>query len=218
MGMMRLRDFRLMVAKAVGDTGLSNEILDLYINMGYIDVMVSKRHKNLLVMANLNTVAGTDFYPLPCDLLGIDSLKINGEEIRLIRGEPRNIRSHTRLERGRPKIYTRVGQEINFWPVPDKEYDIEMWYFKEAPRLTDASQQTIFPSTLDVPLYYFAVYHAISALGKLPEDQAITWLQRGQSWFQRHEDDEDFGSGDITLPVDVVTSTEELFENMRVSL
>lgn len=216
MGKLRLRDFRRLVATSIGDTGHSNEMFDIWINMGYVDVMTSYRHKNLLRIATIETVPGVEKYPLPCDLLGIDSLTVQESGIQMIRGEPRNIRRFDRVEGawGEPRIYTRVGEEIDFWPTPNDEYTVEMWFFREAESLQDPADVTIFPSTWDPAIHYFATYHALSSLGRSNEQCAL-WLQRANNYIGQREDDDDFGSGDVTLPLDVITSYDELQTNRR---
>lgn len=79
-----------------------------------------------------------EYIALPTDLLRLRAIELDGTQIAP--ATPQFLRSQSPYEpAGRPRYYTLTDGQIQFWPVPDQSYDVEVIYFQAIPALSDAN-------------------------------------------------------------------------------
>jgi hypothetical protein len=215
MGMFTLTDFRDLLSTALGNRGIGNEKLDLWITLAYVEVMTSAGHAQLVQCAELNTVKNEPSYVLPPGILGIETILDHTNGRTLLRTGIDNLKNYSKDERGEPKLWARLGAGFELWPIPDAVYKIEAVYFKEAAKLVNGVDKSILPSTWDNAIYLLSVHYALSALG---EDQAKTqeWFTRAIAYMRSRFTDDDYAAGSPSMPFTVARSFDDLTRHRTV--
>lgn len=214
MGMFTLTDYRNLLSTAIGDRGIGNERLDLWITLAYVEVMTHLDHAALLTCAHTKTVDGEASYSLPSELLGIDTILDHTTARTLIRTEIDNLKSFDKAESGAPKLWARLGSGFTLWPVPDGVFDLEAVYFKEAARMVLPEDKSILPTTWDNAIHLLSVHYALASLRE-PSPIPETWFQRAHAYMRSRYTEDDYGRGSLSMPVTVVKSFEEMMEHRK---
>ncbi len=100
----------------------------------------------------------TQFLALPDDFKSMKQLQINGDItyplLFVSAKELDNERNRIADVAGRPRLFSIVGSEIEFAPVPDTTYEIEMVYYsKLAPLEADGDTNWCLDTNPDLYLY-----------------------------------------------------------------
>ena len=90
------------------------------------------------------TVSATEFMSLPDDFGGAKVVKLTTVTPEFILeylepGMAAELQGTTYTAAGQPKFYSLVGDSMEFLPVPDTSYGIEMTYYKRIPALSDSN-------------------------------------------------------------------------------
>jgi hypothetical protein len=96
----------------------------------------------------VSIVGGTVLYALPTDYtLDVrDGVRImQSDTKRRLRRKPLPwLLNRDTTQTGTPAIYVVLGTNLRVWPVPDKAYTAELWYY-QLPATLDTDDKPIFP-------------------------------------------------------------------------
>lgn len=120
----------------------------------------------------LSTVAGTvsvDIDAVVSDFLHLDAVRLTFGtdylEPEYIRPQEYRELAHSYRDQGAPRYWTRIDDDLYFWPTPDKAYTINLDYTKDPPDLTADGDSPIFDDT----------YHDVLVWGAIAE---LTFRER----------------------------------------
>lgn len=90
----------------------------------------------------------------PPDLIEVVSLTLDGLRIEPAPPETLTGYASSASGAGRPRMFALVGEEIRYWPPPDRAYGAELTYFARIPALSDSVISTwLLAEAPDVYLY-----------------------------------------------------------------
>ena len=88
-----------------------------------------------------NTVDGTEYYSLPDDFIAMRNLQLNTDpKTSLDYLTPEQVdRVRGGSSKGKPKVFSTIGNSFQLRPIPDGVYEIEMLYYKTFTPLSDSN-------------------------------------------------------------------------------
>lgn len=88
-----------------------------------------------------NTIADTEYYSLPDNFVAMRNIQLNTDpktSLEYLTPEQMD-RIYAGSNKGKPKAYSIIGNNIQLRPLPDSVYQIEMLYFKYFTPLSDSN-------------------------------------------------------------------------------
>jgi hypothetical protein len=88
-----------------------------------------------------NTIADTEYYTLPDNYIAMRNIQLNTNpktSLEYLTPEQMD-RIYAGSNKGKPKAYSIIGNDIQLRPTPDSVYEIEILYFKHFTALSDSS-------------------------------------------------------------------------------
>jgi hypothetical protein len=88
-----------------------------------------------------NTIADTEYYTLPDNYVAMRNIQLNTNpktSLEYLTPEQMD-RIYAGSNKGKPKAYSIIGNDIQLRPTPDSVYEIEILYFKHFTALSDSS-------------------------------------------------------------------------------
>ena len=147
------------IADWLDRTDLTSRIPD-FIALAEARVNRELRIRAMETRATMTTTAGKRYFNLPNRYLQMRNFQLNTDPI-----QPLEYITPEMLDRlygsattGKPKAYTLIGDEIQYAPIPDTEYTVEMAYYQKFSPLGDGTGGTVTSNWLtqnapDVLLY-----------------------------------------------------------------
>ena len=147
------------IADWLDRTDLTSRIPD-FIALAEARVNRELRIRAMETRATMSTTAGKRYFNLPNRYLQMRNFQLNTNPIT-----PLEYITPEMLDRlygsnttGKPRAYTLIGDEIQYAPIPDTEYTVEMAYYQKFAPLGDGTGGTVTSNWLtqnapDVLLY-----------------------------------------------------------------
>jgi hypothetical protein len=189
------------VQRQFGDeSGMQLETTDLvsWINDGQRDI--AERERILKGKATLATTAGQRDYRWPdVGILSVDSLHVNGaplDNLPFAQAEQDYLNTN-QDDSGAPTLWYEWGGQFSFFPIPDAEYTIEL-YFSQTPTPVVAATDT-----LGIPDKYFnsLVHYVLMQAYEMDEDwQAAQAKQQAYNDSLTSIGDEERDAANMTYP------------------
>jgi hypothetical protein len=88
-----------------------------------------------------NTIADTEYYTLPDQYVAMRNIQLNTDpktSLEYLTPEQMD-RIYAGSNKGKPKAYSIIGNDIQLRPTPDSAYEIEILYFKHFAALSDSA-------------------------------------------------------------------------------
>ncbi len=88
-----------------------------------------------------NTIADTEYYTLPDNYVAMRNIQLNTNpktSLEYLTPEQMD-RLYAGSNKGKPKAYSIIGNDIQLRPTPDSAYEIEILYFKHFAALSDSA-------------------------------------------------------------------------------
>ena len=88
-----------------------------------------------------NTIADTEYYTLPDQYVAMRNIQLNTDpktSLEYLTPEQMD-RIYAGSNKGKPKAYSIIGNDIQLRPIPDSAYEIEILYFKHFTALSDSA-------------------------------------------------------------------------------
>lgn len=120
------------------------------------------RTRQMLVVATASTVGGESKIGLPTDFLEMRDIHLNTIPISSLSYEAPNAfySSSRSTESGIPRTYTVLASELQFSPIPDTAYTVQMLYYAKPPLLSDTNINNVFLVNYPDALLYAALGEA----------------------------------------------------------
>ncbi len=135
MTVISLANMRLSVRKAVGilegDSDLTNEDIDLYLNKSYWEIMDKFPFREKQRTGQFETVIGTLLYEIPKPVENVTGFAVVSDSTfqhipldQMDARETEFLYNQQTSNRGLPRKYLLENCYVRFWPTPDKVYTI----------------------------------------------------------------------------------------------
>jgi len=146
---------KAMVADWLDRPDLTNIIPSL-ITMGEYRLQRDIRTRQMLVVATASTTGGDSTVGLPSDFLEMRDIHVKTTPISSLSYEaPNFFYSTSRVtESGIPRTYTTIGLELQFAPIPDSQYTVQMLYYAKPALLSNSNASNVFLANYPDALLY----------------------------------------------------------------
>ena len=141
--------------------------------------------RSLETRVTTNTVADQEYYNLPDNYIALRNIQLNTDpktSLEYLTPEQMD-RIYAGSNKGKPKAYTIIGNDIQLRPLPDSVYEIEMLYYKYFTPLSDSAP------TNDMLTYHPDAYLYASLVEAEPYLQNDKRIQTWASFYDRAKKD-----------------------------
>lgn len=143
------------IANYLARSDLTSVIPD-FIRLAEYRLQRELRIRQMLTIAQANTTGGTSTVGIPSDFLEMRDIHVVSNPVRTLSYEaPNSFYRNTRsAESGVPNSYTVLSDVMQFAPIPDSTYVLQMLYYAKPPVLSDTNASNVFlVNTPDALLY-----------------------------------------------------------------
>ena len=167
-------NFKTSVANYLGRSDLTSMIPD-FITLAETRLQRELRTRNMLKSATATMSAGDNTIGLPTDFLEMRDLFIQGNpRMPVSYMSPSAFTRNARAtESGKPVDYSVIGEEMNFAPIPDGAYVLEMLYYYKPDALSDSNTSNVFLANYPDALLYGTLAQAEPYL--MNDARIATW-------------------------------------------
>lgn len=133
---------------------LTSQIPD-FIAIGETYINRDLRIRAMLARVTAQTVASSAYLDLPTDFIEARNIQLNvTDKYPLSYMSPEVMDSKYSSQTGQPKFYTILGDELQFAPIPDSAYTVEIAYFKQfTAQSSDTDSSWLHTNAKDLLLY-----------------------------------------------------------------
>ena len=161
---MALTDYsslKTSVANYLARSDLTTQIPD-FIRLAEERLARDLRTRKMLVVARANTTAGDSTVGLPTDFLEMRDMHLRTTPVQsLTYYSPNAFYAGSRTtDSGQPLDYTILAREIQFAPIPDTAYSVQMLYYAKPQYLSDTNITNSFMANYPDALLYAALGEA----------------------------------------------------------
>ena len=161
---MALTDYsslKTSVANYLARSDLTTQIPD-FIRLAEERLARDLRTRKMLVVARANTTAGDSTVGLPTDFLEMRDMHLRTTPVQsLTYYSPNAFYAGSRTtDSGKPLDYTILASEIQFAPIPDTAYSVQMLYYAKPQYLSDTNITNSFMANYSDALLYAALGEA----------------------------------------------------------
>lgn len=162
------------IANYLGRSDLTSQIPD-FIQLAEERLRRDLRTRQMLVVARADTTAGDDTVGLPTDFLEMRDVHLRTTPASSVSYlSPNSFFATARTtESGKPVNYTILASEIQFAPIPDAVYGIQMLYYGKPQLLSDINITNVFLSNYPDALLYASLGEAEPYL--MNDARLATW-------------------------------------------
>jgi hypothetical protein len=133
-------ELKSAIADWLDRTDLTDQIPDFI-------TLAEARHKRDFKLRRMetrvtaDTIADTEYYTLPDNYVAMRNIQLNTDpktSLEYLTPEQMD-RIYAGSNKGKPKAYSIIGNDIQLRPTPDSAYEIEILYFKHFAALSDSA-------------------------------------------------------------------------------
>jgi hypothetical protein len=177
-------ELKSAIADWLDRTDLTDQIPDFI-------TLAEARHKRdfkirrMETRVTADTIADTEYYTLPEQYVAMRNIQLNTNpktSLEYLTPEQMD-RIYAGSNKGKPKAYTIIGNDIQLRPLPDSVYEIEMLYYKYFTPLSDSAP------TNDMLTYHPDAYLYASLVEAEPYLQNDKRIQTWASFYDRAKKD-----------------------------
>lgn len=167
-------ELQTTVASYLGRSDLTNAIPD-FIRLAETRLQRELRTRQMLKSATATMTGGDNTVGLPTDFLEMRDIYVQGNpRISVTYLSPSAFTRDARTEdSGRPVYYTIIGSELEFAPIPDGAYTLEMLYFYKPTVLSSTNSSNVFLANYPDALLYGTLAQAEPYL--MNDPRIATW-------------------------------------------
>lgn len=149
------------VASYLARSDLTAMIPD-FIRLAELRLQRDLRIRQMLTVAQATTTGGISTVGVPSDFLEMRDIHIVANPVRTLSYEaPNSFYRNTRsAESGVPNSYTVLADDMQFAPIPDSTYTLQMLYYAKPPVLSDTNASNVFLANTPDALLYGALGEA----------------------------------------------------------
>ena len=194
-------DLKTEIANYLGRDDLTSQI-PTFIRLAEERLRRDLRIRQMLKVVTASTTADDSTVSLPADFLAMKDLHLDTTPVRVLQFQNtsnffRNARS---TDKGVPTMYTLLGSEFQFAPVPDSTYTIKMVYYYKPDFLSDSNASNLFLANCPDLLLYGALAEAEPYL--MNDERITTWASlydRGLASLRASDDDSEYPSSPMSI-------------------
>lgn len=139
-----------------------NSVIPDFIRLAEYRLQRELRIRQMLKVAQASTTGGVSTVGIPSDFLEMRDIHIVANPVKTLsydtpNGFYRNTRS---TESGLPNAYTVLADDMQFAPIPDGTYLLQMLYYAKPPVLSDTNPSNVFLANAADALLYGALGEA----------------------------------------------------------
>jgi hypothetical protein len=149
------------IANYLARSDLTSVIPD-FIRLAEYRLQRELRIRQMLTIAQANTTGGVSTVGIPSDFLEMRDIHVVANPVRTLSYEaPNSFYRNTRsAESGVPNSYTVLSDVMQFAPIPDSTYVLQMLYYAKPPVLSDTNASNVFLANTPDALLYGALGEA----------------------------------------------------------
>jgi len=161
---MALTDYsslKTSVASYLARSDLTDQIPD-FIRLAEERLARDLRTRKMLVVARADTTGNDSTVGLPTDFLEMRDIHVRTTPVQSLTYRSPNafVAGSRTTDIGKPIDYTILSSEIQFAPVPDTAYSIQMLYYAKPTLLSDSNTSNVFLANYPDALLYAALGEA----------------------------------------------------------
>ncbi len=196
-------DLQTSIASYLARTDLTSQIPD-FIQLAEIRLRRELRIRQMVKNVTTLTTSGDATVQLPSDFLEMRDLFVDTNPLQPQSYLTPSIftRNSRATESGRPIVYTILGNEFKFAPIPDSAYTLVMLYYAYPPFLSAAQTTNVFTVNAMDCLLYASLGEAEPYL--MNDARLSVWAslyQRGVDSLSKSDDDSEFSASPLTMRV-----------------
>ena len=196
-------DLKAKIADYLSRSDLTSQIED-FITGAEIRLRRELRIREALKVVTATTTIGDSTLGLPSDYNMMRDLHIVANPVGILEYQsPSAFFANTNsAQGGQPRQYTILAQEIQFSPIPDAVYTIQMLYYAQPPFLSATNTSNIFLSVCPDLLLYGALGEAEPYL--MNDSRLQTWAtlyERGLNALAISDDEGEYSGAPLTVKI-----------------
>lgn len=189
------------IANYLARTDLDDKIPD-FVRLAEERLRRDLRIRQMLKVATADTTADDSTVSLPSDFLAMKDIHIDSTPVRCLQFQNTSnfFRNARTTDKGVPTMYTLLGSEFQFAPLPDSAYTLKMVYYYKPDLLSDSNTSNIFLTTAPDLLLYGALAEAEPYL--MNDERLATWsalYDRGLASLRASDDDGEYPSSPMSI-------------------
>ena len=189
------------IAEYLARSDLDTQIPD-FIRLAEERLRRDLRIRQMLKVATATTTAGDSTVSLPADFLAMKDLHIDTNPVRVLQFQNTSnfFRNARTTDRGVPTMYTLLGSEFQFAPLPDTAYTLRMVYYYKPDFLSDSNASNLFLANCPDLLLYGALAEAETYL--MNDERLQVWAalyDRSLSSLRASDDDSEYPSSPMSI-------------------
>lgn len=189
------------IADYLARSDLTTQIPD-FIRLAEERLRRDLRIRQMLKVVTASTVADDATVSLPADFLAMKDLHLDTTPVSVLKFQSTSnfFRNARVTEKGVPTMYTLLGSEFQFAPIPDTAYTLKMVYYYKPELLSDSNASNLFLANCPDLLLYGALAEAEPYL--MNDERLATWASlydRGLSSLRSSDDDSEYPSSPMSI-------------------
>ena len=189
------------IGEYLARTDLDTQIPD-FIRLAEERLRRDLRIRQMLKVATATATANDSTVSLPSDFLAMKDLHIDATPVRVLKFQNTSnfFRNARVTDKGVPTMYTLLGSEFQFAPVPDTAYTLRMVYYHKPDFLSDSNASNLFLANCPDLLLYGALAEAEPYL--MNDERIQTWASlydRGLASLRASDDDSEYPSSPMSI-------------------
>ena len=154
-------DLKTTIASYLARSDLTSIIPD-FIRLAEIRLQRELRIRQMLAVAQADTIGGQSTIGIPSDFLEMRDIHIDANPTRTLSYKAPNsfYNQYKATESGVPNTYTVLADEMQFAPIPDSNYVLQMLYYAKPPILSNTNPSNVFLANAPDALLYGALGEA----------------------------------------------------------
>src|SRR6056300_1771249 len=189
------------IADYLARSDLTTQIPD-FVRLAESRLARDLRLRQMLKVATATTTADNSTVSLPADFLAMKDLHLDTNPVRVLQFQNTSnfFRNARTTDRGVPTMYTLLGSEFQFAPIPDSAYTLRMVYYYKPDYLSDSNSSNLFLANCPDLLLYGSLGEAEPYL--MNDERLQTWAalyQRGVDSLRASDDDSEYPSSPMSI-------------------
>ena len=194
-------DLKTEIANYLGRDDLTSQI-PTFIRLAEDRVSRDLRIRQMLKVSQATMTADDNTVALPSDFLAMKDIHIDANPVRILKFQNTSnfFRNARVTDKGVPTMYTLLGSEFQFAPVPDTAYTLRMVYYHKPDFLSDSNASNLFLANCPDLLLYGALAEAEPYL--MNDERIQTWASlydRGLASLRASDDDSEYPSSPMSI-------------------
>ena len=179
-------------------------VIPTFISLAEARLVRDLRIREMLKVSTAVTTSGDKTVGLPADFLQMRDLHIETNPIATIKYQSPSVffRNSNASVTGLPTQYTTLASELQFAPVPDSAYTIELLYYAKPPRLSSSVSTNVFLTSCPDLLLYAALGESAPYLEN--DARITTWAtlyDKGVNSLTISDDGGEYAGSPLTISI-----------------